>query len=108
MPDIAQNWLSVLVVFATLVLLGTIFGLVLFAYYAFAGDTVLQTRVDATAGRQCRDRERRLTLFNKQSRRGDGKTRFVVVPDSIGARCLGVVHLGGMARQKPLGTSQAI
>jgi len=36
MPDIAQNWLSVLVVLATLVLLGTIFGLVLFAYYAFA------------------------------------------------------------------------
>jgi hypothetical protein len=36
MPDIAQNWLSVLVVFATFVLLGTIFGLVLFAYYACA------------------------------------------------------------------------
>ena len=36
MPDIAQNWLSVLVVLTTLVLLGTIFGLVLFAYYAFA------------------------------------------------------------------------
>jgi hypothetical protein len=36
MPDIAQAWLSVLVVLATLVLLGTIFGFVLFAYYAFA------------------------------------------------------------------------
>ena len=36
MPDITQDWLSVLVVLATLVLLGTIFGSVLFAYYAFA------------------------------------------------------------------------
>ena len=36
MPDIVQNWLSVLVVLATLVLFGTIFGFVLFAYYAFA------------------------------------------------------------------------
>ena len=36
MPDITQNWLSVLVVLATLVLFGTIFGFVLFAYYAFA------------------------------------------------------------------------
>ena len=36
MPDITQNWLSVLVVLATLGLLGTIFGFVLFAYYAFA------------------------------------------------------------------------
>jgi len=35
-PDIAQDWLSVLVLLATLVLLGTIFGFVLFAYYAFA------------------------------------------------------------------------
>ena len=36
MPDITQNWLSVLVVLATLVVLGTIFGFVLFAYYACA------------------------------------------------------------------------
>ena len=36
MPDITQDWLSVLVVLATLVLFGTIFVFVLFAYYAFA------------------------------------------------------------------------
>jgi hypothetical protein len=36
MPDIAQTWLSVLVVLAALMLLGTIFGFVLLAYYAFA------------------------------------------------------------------------
>ena len=36
MPDIAQNWLSVLVLLATLVLLGTIFGLLFLAYYRFA------------------------------------------------------------------------
>jgi serine/threonine protein kinase len=71
-------------------------------------DSVLQARVDAIAGRQCHDRQRRFTFFNKQSRRGDGRTRFVVVPDSIRARCLGVVHLEEMARQRPLGTSQAI
>ena len=36
MPDITRDWLSLLLVLATLVLLGTIFGSVLFAYYAFA------------------------------------------------------------------------
>src|SRR5215467_1001940 len=36
MPDITQNWRDMLLVLGTLVLLGTIFGFLLFAYYTFA------------------------------------------------------------------------
>ena len=69
-------------------------------------DTVAQIRIDTVASRQCRDAGRRVALFNKQSRSWHRKMRFTIVPDPIRARRLGVVHLGEMARQKPVEASQ--